>query len=1082
MNYLKLKLQKEKVVLLLIVLLLKSNFGWSISQDSKISIYRENITLKSLFSQLEEMSNYKFNYGEDIYQDATTYKIEFQNDEIHDVMEDIAKKANLTFSIDNKTILVRFKNKESKQQEPIAIQGIVYDENNDPLPMVSVAEKGTNNGVITDYDGKFNIVVQSLESVLSFSFIGYEMVTTPLNNKTTLTIHMQPSFNGLNEVVVIGYGTEKKKDLTGAIASVKENEIKGIPSTDPLQSLKGKISGVDIYDNGHEPGSSVSINIRGQRSITASNSPLIILDGIPVIDGLNEINPNDVASIEVLKDASAAAIYGSRASNGVIIITTKRGKNEEAKISYNGYYGITQVSKKIDMMNGEQFAQLRREAYRTYNGTDSYPTDESIFDDIALNSIATGTETDWQDVIFNTGYKQDHQLSAIGGGDKFKYAISGNFYQEKGIVDNTSFKRFSVRANTDYVTKKHLKFGLSSYFSHSKQENVSDELYDYVLKLSPLGKAYDDNGDILFRPTEDEGKLINPLSEIKNATDEDFTTRLFASFYAQYEFIDGLSYKIKIGPDYKHTFNGYFYDEETIENQGDGTSAGSSNSETTSLTIENVIDFNKTFASNHNLHITLAESYQKQVTQNSSIDVEDIPFSSKLYYDLSAGSITDFGSSYSDWSLLSYVGRLNYKLKDKYLLTATARADGSSRLAENHKWGFFPSAALGWIMSEEDFIKDNISQISNLKLRVSYGETGNTAISPYETLSTLSTEAYSFGSSGYIAYIPSTLANEDLKWETTREFNVGLDFGLFDNKLTGEVNYYISKTSDLLLERSIPNSSGYETAMENIGKTQNNGIEVALNSTLISSKNFQWEANITFAKNNNKIVDLYGNGVKEDVDNAWFVGHPINVYYDYVADGVWQESEAETAESYGYEVGDIKVKDLDKDGDIDDDDRQIIGNENPKWTAGLTNSLKYKNLEFSFVLFSRQGNVTYSKFYDSYNTLGAKYNNLDVNYYTPENPTNENALPYYNVQDGKSSAIAYKKINFLKIRNIALVYSLPKTLTNRMGIEALKFNVTAQNFFTFTNYEGYDPEYEISGEKASYPAIKFLSAGVNVNF
>lgn len=1085
MYFLKSKFQKQKLITTVLVLILGLNFGWSNNKNyqAKITISAKSITLKTLFSKLENQTAYKFSYAEDVLKDSRAYTVNYVQADIDSVMKDISAKANLAYSINKNQILVR-KNHNAQGAATIqqTIKGKVFDENKVPLAMVNVTEEGTSNGVVTDFEGNFSITTSQANPVLVFTYMGFNTVTVAVEGNNDLTVTMEPSKNALEEVVVIGYGKEKKRDLTGAIGSVSGDEIQEIPATNPIQALKGKVAGLDIVNNGNQPGGGVSINIRGQRSITASNSPLIILDGIPVIDGLNDLNPNDVASIEVLKDASASAIYGSRASNGVIIITTKRGKNDELKINYNGYYGVTSVAHKVDMMNGEEFAQLRREAYRTYNGSETYPTDESIFDDIALNSIQNGKYTDWQDLIFDQGTKQSHQLSAIGGNEKFKYAISGNYYDEKGILETTGFRRYSLRVNTDYVKSDKLKFGVSSYASRSKQENVSNEIYDYVMKLNPLGQAFDENGNIRFRPTNDEGKLINPLSEFENAVDENFTTRLFASLYGEYEFFDGLTYRLKVGPDYKHTFRGYFNGEETIANQGQGTTAGNTNSDVTSITVENVLDFNKYINPDNHLNITLVQSYQKQIAKSTYVNVKDIPFSSKLYNDLGAGTITSYGTTYSDWSLLSYAGRLNYKLNNKYLFTATARADGSSRLAEGNKWGFFPSAAVAWIVSEEGFIKNNFSKLSNLKVRVSYGETGNTAISPYQTLSVFEQQAYSFGNTGYIAYVPASLANEALKWETTKEFNVGLDFGLFDNRLSGNLNYYIAKTDDLLLQRSIPVSSGFETAMQNIGSTQNRGLEITLSGSIIDTDSFKWDASINFARNKNKITDLYGDGTLKDIDNAWFVGSPINVYYDYVGLGIWQENEAAEAASYGYNVGDVKVADLNNDGQINDDDRKIIGTSTPKWTAGFTSRISYKNFDLSVVVFARQGNLTYSKFYDDYNTLGGKYNNLDVGYYTPENSTNENPRPYYNTQDSKSSALAYKEISFVKLRNIVLGYTLPQTPFKKIGVESVRLNITAENPFTFTKYEGYDPEYEASGEKAAYPATRFISAGLNVNF
>lgn len=1043
----------------------------------QVSLDLQNATLQEAFHQIEAQTNLKFVYNQQQINQIGNVTLKVTNKSVSATLKTLFKDTSLGFNQNGNNIVVM------RQERPEQVEGTVRDKaSGDAIPGVNVRVKGSSTGTITDFDGHYTIAVASADDVLEFSYLGYATTDMPVGNQGLLDVSLTESATALDEIVVVGYGKQKKRDVTGAVQSVSSERFKDIPAANPVQVLKGQTAGVDVFNGGNEPGADTNIRIRGNRSIGADNSPLVVLDGIPLTGGLNDINPNDIASFEILKDASATAIYGSRASNGVILITTKHGKDGETNISYNGYYGVTSVIHKLDLMDGEQFAQLRREANRTVQADGSYLPDADIFDNIALQSLANGTHTDWQDFTYDPGYKQNHQISMTGGNSNTQFVTSANYYDEQGIVDHSNYQRASLRINVDHKVNDRLRIGVSSFGSYSKQNYIQADLYDNVLRLSPLGVPYDEEGNVLFRPTNDESQRVNPLSDIANSIDERFKTHVFASLYGEYEPIDGLTYRLKVGPDLQFGNRGYFYGSETTNAQGGSSLAGKSGSDQYSLTVENIVDFKHSFNEDNALNITAVQSYQNQITRTNGIDVKKLPYDSQGYNNLgSAGEIANVDSNYQKWRLLSYTGRLNYQFKNRYLLTVTGRADGSSRFAEGNKWGFFPSAALAWRLSDEPFMQSDF--VSDLKLRGSYGETGNTGIRPYQTFSFLENSSYAFGSSGAPGFVPGTISNPNLRWETTKQYNFGVDFEIWKHRLQGSVNYYIAKTEDLLLPRSIPTSSGFESVLENIGSTENKGLEINLTlKNLIDSPDFDWTVDLSFSTNKNKITELFGNG-QDDIGNNWFIGQPIDVFYDFKKIGIWQLDEAKEAEAAGFAPGYIKIADINGDGKYDMDDRTILGSATPEWIGGLTNRFSYKNVGLSFVLYTRQNYMTYSRFYENNNRLAGRYNNLDVDYWTPENPTNANPRPNVSQEDVYlGSTLAYKDVSFVRVRNIALSYSLPMNMAQRMGLKDLTLVLTGENPFTFTSYEGFDPEFESNGERALYPSTKMYSLGLNITF
>lgn len=1052
-------------------------------------------TLKEAFALVQKKSGYLFIYNEKLLSPYTSVSIDARNQAVTEVIASLLRNLPLTYRIQNGKVIIMEKAGPKRPQaineagvvNDDKIKGKVTDENGAPLPGVTIMVKGQSKGAITDGNGTFILTVGNDQTLL-FSMSGYKNREMPVQQN--MQVILATDIRGLNEMVVVGYGAQKKRDVTGAVSSVKSKDIAEQPVANPMEALKGKVAGLDISNSGNEPGAGANILLRGQRSITAGNTPLIVLDGIPLAttDGktppsLNEINPNDIQSIEVLKDASSTAIYGSRAANGVILITTKRGAAGQTNVSYSGYYGATSITRKLDVMDGAQFAQLRREAARTNSPNNQYPADAAIFDDIARKSIATGRSTDWQDLVYHSGIKQNHQVSVTGGKEHTQFAVSFNYYKEKGVVDKSDFTRGSVRINLDHQVNDRLRFGVYSFLTRSGENQVSNDVFDNMLRTSPLGIPYDSLGNLVFRPTNDEGQRVNPLMDIKNYINQTYKTRIFSSLYGEWDIAKGLSYRLNVGPEIENTRNGAFAGSQTTTNQGGTPAASVASKELISITIENILKYDRKFGKDHHLNVTLLQSSQQMEINSASTTANQLPYESQSYHNIgTAGQVLSIVSDYQKSLLLSYMGRINYDFKERYLLTLTARQDGSSVFAKGHKWEYFPSAALGWRIDAEPFM-ENATDITALKLRASYGKTGNNGIPPFGTFSILTPSPYAFGSTGSSGFIPATISNPNLKWETTKEFNVGLDFGFFKDRITGAIEHYISNTDNLLLTRGIPGSTGYTKVLQNIGATRNRGWEVTLSTVNLQTKSgFQWRTDFNFATNRNRITKLYGDG-KDDIGNSWFIGQPIGSIYSYHKIGIWQTSEAAEAATYGYKPGMIKLQDINGDKKLDDQDRTILGNVTPSWFGGITNRFSYKGLELSTVVNVRQKYLIVSQFYNNNNRLAGRYNNLDVDYWTPEHATNENPRPDQNQESVfMGNTLSYKDASFVRIKNLALSYSLPASLLRPTGIKSLRVNISAENPFTFTSYKGQDPEFESDGTRAMYPLVKMYAVGLNASF
>ena len=963
------------------------------------------------------------------------------------------------------------------------VTGIVSDaKSGETLIGVSVLVKGTTTGTSTDTNGKFTITVPSNQAVLQINYVGYAKQEVNVGSQSQINVKLGADDTELNEVVVIGYGTVKKRDLTGSVVSVKGEDIAKVPSSNPLESIQGKVPGVDITRSSGAASSGVNINIRGTRSISAGNGPLIIVDGVQY-SSLQDLSPNDIASMDILKDASSTAIYGSRGANGVILITTKKGISGQATVSLNSYYGISQVARYPSVMSGPQFIDLRREAFRATGNWSSPADDVNIFNSAEYAAVQNGEFVNYQDLLIHDGSLQNHQLGIRAGTEKTKVYFSLDYLDEKGIVKLDRSNRYTARLNVDQTIGKIFTTGLQGQFTHYEQSSRRDPL-NQGNKISPLGRVYDDEGKFIVYPLA--GTFVSPLADEQPDvySNQGVINRTLLSAYVELKPFAGLVARSNIGANLNTDRIGTYADRYSIERNGSVPKATYAASNSHLINIENFVTYNKEIK-DHAFTLTGINSLLFNRNDNISASGENQLLKSQLFYGLGNTQNQAVVTSYGMNNLVSFAGRLNYAYKGKYLLTATGRTDGSSKLAEANRWAFFPSAAVAWRVSDEAFLKDN-KIISDLKLKFSYGIAGSDNINAYSTQSSLTRIAFAYDDAAAPAYGYSPrIGNLNLTWEKTKTSDIGLELGLFKNRITATVDYYDSQTYDLLLNRSLPPSNGVTSVIQNVAKTRNKGLEVYIASKNIESTNFQWNTTISFSRNKEEIVELAG-GAQSDVLNAWFVGSPVQSFYDYEKIGIWQTADAELAATYGQKPGDIRVSDLNNDGKIDaTNDRKIIGTNRPKWTGGLENTFTYKAWDLNVYVFARIGQTINADFLRRYNPQGAENSGTIINYWTPENASNDYPRPNKNVSLASTlynTTLGYADGSFVRLRNVTLGYNIPKLVLEKSFIKSVRVYATARNPFTYTKssrLDQYDPE---RGGSESSPMTKLYTFGLNATF
>jgi len=967
----------------------------------------------------------------------------------------------------------------------ITVTGTVTDEGGNPLVGTTVLIKGTTVGAITDANGKYSVDVSSRNVSLVFSFIGFVTQEVAVQNRAVVDVVLKAEITGLDEVIVVGYGTQKKSDITGTVASLPKERLENAPNLNVAQAIQGAVPGVMVQQTIGGAQAASTIMIRGRNSITANNDPLIIVDGIPYGGQINDINPNDVQSIEILKDASAAAIYGSRGANGVILISTKQGTEGKAVFSYDGKYSIQKVVKIHDMLTGPEFYNFKMErnpSAMTLSETEAYQD---------------GSWTDWFSLMVRTGQSQEHNLSVSGGFKNTKYYIGGGLTDIKGIAKNDNFKRFSTRLNVETKLFDWLAIGTRTQLNFDDASGAEPDFSDAFI-TNPLSHAYDEYGNLTIFPWPDNIIVGNPLQDLLY-DDLDKSYQVLTNNYLQLDvpWVKGLSYRLNTGVRMRFTDRANYRGRDTQSGLADLGRASVSNSVSNSTVIENILTYNKTFG-DHTLFVTGLYSYEGNKSNSKGVVGTRFPNDFLSWYGMAQAQTVVPSNSYSNTALISQMLRINYSFASRYLLTATVRRDGYSGFGADNKWGLFPSAAIGWNIAKENFfpLKD---AVNDLKIRVSYGLNGNQAIGAFQSLSRFVVANYVAGTNTVIGYKPGTMGVSNLGWESSRTFNLGIDFGLFKDRITGNLDYYLTDTYDLLLARSISVVHGITTnthlpdwfhpaVTENIGKTQNKGLEMVLNTRNIVKNRFQWWTSANFSLNKNKIVSLYGlkdeTGKEiDDISNQWFIGQPIRVNYGYVWDGVWQLNEADTA-VYKTHPGFAKLKDIDQNDTLDYRDRQIIGQQDPAFIWGLTNTFTYGNFSLSIFVHGVHGatmrNYTMA---DNVSGVEVRYNTTQKNWWTKTNPTND----WIRNQDlagqmGSGSLVVYEKTDFVRIKDVSLSYDLPKSMLGKIGLSKVKVYVTGRNLLTFTKWDGLDPELSDEGSQREIPMQKEYVFGLSMGF
>jgi len=1110
------------------------------SQNGRFNLNAKSISVKEVLEQIEHESEFRFFYDEAKLNLNSRMDFEVINGTINEILDQISEETGLRYKImDNNFIVLKGPEDPGNFQmiqQKNRISGKVTDGQGEALPGVTVVVKGTNTGIITDLNGRYSLADIPNNAVLQFSFVGMKPREILLSGQTEVNVVMEEETIGLEEVVAIGYGTMKKSDLTGSIGTISSGELVSRGTTSVMGALQGTMPGVSITSTSARPGGGFSIQIRGQNSIEEGN-PLYVVDGV-VTNDIDFLNPSDIEKIDILKDASSTAIYGSRGSNGVVIVQTKNAdsvKKAKITVTYDGYYGFRRIAHTPDFMDGREWIDFRTTAYSSWNATtETYELTSSNSQSVMQSSpviyqrLYDEDNEDWLDLATQNGQQQNHYLNISGSVKDISYNVGLGYQNEDGNLINESLDRYNVKVSVNHRPSKYFQSGATVNLSQTTYDAGSEYGYRDIMKMAPILHAYDDDGNLVEQPgtkdviqgtTGNFTSTANPLIEIQNGTQETRRYDIVASIYAQVSPVDGLDIKSTISPRYNRTRLGKYYG--VVKGNRNVDYAYTNNEESYDYTWDNQISYDRTFG-DHHLNTTFIHSLYHTRYEQLSVGAQDLPYKS-YWYNIYSGTLIneDCTSSYAETDMLSYAGRINYDYQGKYLITGTVRYDGSSKLAD--KWKAFPSFALAWRASEENFLKKD--WLSNLKARFSFGYSGNNnGVKPYGTLMSPITNTnvyYDYNGNAVSGFDPGTPVNRGLTWEKTREINLGIDYGLFNSRISGTIDLYNKKSSGLLMSRRLPLESGVESMTDNIGSVSNKGIELSLNTVNIKSKDLYWTTGFTFAHNKNAIKSLYGK--KEDViGETRFIGKPINVIYDYKILGVWTQAEynaglstyynANGSVAYKAKPGEAHTFDASGDGTLGAEDKVILGSPDPKWTGSVTSTLQYKNWDFSFNIYTKQGVFIYDKFLDQYgyNTQRGMAK-VKFDYYVPANVSTPDWNNFSVNSDGKATVQwtttgkghenskypIFKNINgayygdngdyqdasFVKVKNITLGYTFNKDMIRKSGISKLRVYVNILNPFVFTDYVGWDPEYATTDlVDGNGPANVTYQFGVNVQF
>lgn len=1110
------------------------------SQSEPISLSMTDATVFDVLNTIEQNSKFKFFYQNEQIDVTRTVSINIKDADIDDVLARVFNDNTVKVQIldDNLVVLTRINNQQ------ILISGTIKSSTtNEPLPGVNIIEKGTTNGVISDLNGRYSISLQSESPVLVFSFIGFVPKEIAVGTQTEINVTLDVDVTELEEIVIIGYGQIKKTDLTGSVGSLGDEDLIERSVNNPMEALQGNIAGVQITSTTGRLGDEYDITIRGKNSLNEDAKPLYIVDGV-ASDGIDYLNPQDIARIDILKDASSTAIYGSRGSNGVVIVTTKSGATAKKGVSVtlDSYYGIKKPTRLPDMMDGQTWWNFHQVAYlatdaagmtqgshdtAVANISEAYPAPYGQ-NRYLLEAAANNETFDWYDAVLQDGMMANNYLSVSGGRENVSYYFGIGAQNEKGIIPNESLDKYTFKVGFDSKVSKIFSIGTNVTYTRSEQEQGNNQAMLHAFRFCPLITPYDIDGETYYiqpgKLKDEDGRQLvnktstwNPLLDIQFASDLTKRTNIIGNTYAELRPLEWLTLKstFSVGYDNRNRGQSWGALTEMGHNKGDMPVAQITKTTISNYTWDNQFNINYS-VSDHNFSFLGLQSIYSTTGERTFQYADNMPFETG-FYNLSSGTnylfypaepvppdvsalsnagesdeqrnYSDFTPYYAKQTLASFALRLNYNYKGKYLLTLSNRWDGSSLLSEGNKWAAFPSGAVAWRISEEDFLQSQ-EFVSDLKIRVSLGYTGNNVIPPYSSLNYLNRQTYyTFGSTLAAGWLPQSLANSELTWEKTREFNIGVDFGLLNNRISGIIDIYNKLSDEILMVENLPLESGWESIQDNVGSIRNKGVEIGLRTVNIHSNSVMWETSFIFSKNTNKIVSIHGQSENDDIGNDWFIDESIDAIYNYEFDGIVQADEDGI---FGLSEGNAKVKDQNGDGQITADaDRIILGSSDPDWSGSFYTRLAVGNFDLSASVITSQGVFVYSPFHQDFLALNQRgRQKLDVSYYIPDNNvgltpnfSNEYPRPRYEGTYWRDSEVGFlKDASFVKVKNISLGYTLPENLVNSMNIKSIRVYFNVIDPFVFTEYDGYDPEWAAASRELGHVASVTYQLGLNLKF
>ena len=1137
----KLNLKMRITTILLLVSLFQLHANDSYAQKTKVSLNYTNVTLETVFNKIESITDFKFIYKDKEIDYNQKVSIIVKKEQLSKVLQKLLTDSKIAYLVNGKQIIlkplrinVNTKLETVKEiAQKVSITGMVVDKSGNPLPGASIIEKGTTNGTETDFDGNFKISVKNDDAILVIQYLGYAKKEVSVKDKTTLKIVLNEDAAALDEIVVIGYGTLSRSKVLGAVTSVGAEDIGELPVSSLDDAIAGRVAGVQVVSNG-APGAGSTINIRGIGTLTAGGSPLIVVDGYPLTEGsdLNAVNPNDIESMNILKDAASTAIYGSRGANGVIIITTKKAKSDKVTFNFNTFSGFQEVLNEPKLMNAYQFAEVVKEARDWgYVSADPANRNETDSNDTRLSQGAVSrhliptnfdkylsgtpglTDNNWLDDIFRSGKIESYDVSVSGRSGNTNWYVSGGYFNQEGLIIGSDFKRYIAKINLNTKFNDKLSFGINLTPSISNNNRVVDGWTDSPLQQAilsePFFTPYNNLGELNISQQirwhnngGTDGSLTeNPVAIATRRKDERNKFRLFGSTFLEYQIIEGLKFKTLLGGDYDYSFREAFRPASIGSYRNDVNSTVAWATERTSvrknIISENTFTYNKSIEK-HRINALAGYSYQKE---NSTLTFVDAPnLDSDNIPNIAGTAVTTTEKDISEWVRISYFGRIQYDYDSKYLVSASTRRDGSSRFGANTKFGNFSSFSAGWVVSNEDFFPED-SFLSKLKLRYSWGQTGNDQIGDFGSIATLKNLNGFLNGNLAVGQIPSSSPNADLSWETSVTNNIGFDLGLFDNKLNLVVDYFVAKTEDMLLNVPVPLQSGFTRSLQNVGKMENKGLEIVLSTSDINLGGVKWNSSINFTSIRNTVKSL-GPGQTEIIDGAHItkIGNSIGELFGYQVDGIYKsqaEISASAQSGTDVRVGDWRILDTSGDGIINDDDRQSLGATLPDFTYGMNNRFSYKNFDLNVFVDGIQGvNVLSRTVRNATNGQGFS-NQLQYYYENRWHPTNNPngtlARPDYTQSSERLRANVSSAFiedgSFFRVRNITLGYSLSDNIIEKIKLKKLRLYVTATNPFISTNFKGFNPEQRDNNNPLSpsdnegvYPLNKSFVVGLNVSF